>query len=117
MSKIVLRKCDIRFDSVVGVKEEDPKDYSWEEYSQLFASVRSSKDLLMLRSVKPGMYVGRIKRDGVSRLFLLGPLVGSKSVSWLTAKNPEFWTGLELIYEVHSVYWDCSVEEASKETA
>jgi hypothetical protein len=90
-------------------REQDTVSMEWAEFRDRLVPMRRRNALILLRQLKPGMFVGTRKRGHDRRLFVLDAVGKSSDVARVLVKDPNLRTDLVDLFFVNSVNWDSRV--------
>jgi len=106
MSRFVLQPCKVRQDRVVPLKEP-PLELDGPQLVRRLAPSGSQKELLQLRTARPGSFVGRCRgsRTGRPVLFTVWNPDRSNRIGWLLKRDAAFPGRILEIYRLAEVDW------------
>jgi hypothetical protein len=112
-SRYLLQKCKIR-DGVFVTAKDLPEELDWEELCKKFASTGKREELIKLRVLKHGSYIGLINtRRGISNFIMALPDLSGR-IDWILVKDPSFKDRVLEVYRVVQMDLDfVSVSEGS----
>lgn len=112
MSRFILSPCKFREDRVVPTGE-DPVSLDLRELMARFVPSGNKAELLKLRALRLGSYVGHCKggRTGREVLFVLASMDRTNKVTWLLKGDPSFPSRVLDLYRVDVLDWGSRVEE------
>lgn len=87
--------------------------FSWAQLQHKF--VKKPRDVLQLRLLQIGTYVGIRQKEGWKSLFLILPHGGMRQrafdISLIVESKPELVSSVEEIYRVETTAWGARIEE------
>lgn len=116
MASFVLRRCKVRDNKFVVVRNEDPLTLSWEDLKTLICVAKTKEELRILGHLRAGIYIGRaaVSPDSPKeKMFAILNPPGSNSFEWLSTKDQTFGSRVRSVFVVEYVRWDGSVVESN----
>lgn len=111
MARIVLRPARLREGKFVVDREAEPAELDWPEVVARLAPQRTRSSVVMLRALRPGMYVGTRQRGAHTRTFLFDAAGRSRNAAYVVRRDPEFARSMNEVYLVESVDWGMRLRE------
>lgn len=105
MISALLQKCKFVVDRFVPEPGVEPRKVSWKELLSLLCVNGDHRQVVLLRSLRQGSYIGRLKskEDGSAKLFLMFRQDGSSgSVADIIERDPTLPKRLIDVYQVMS---------------
>jgi len=83
----------------------------WNAVVNRFSESRSRMSLLLLRGLRPGVFVGLRTRGKKSTTFVFDAAGRSRSVAQVLKQDPTFGESIKEVFLVNEVKWGLSLEE------
>ena len=113
MERFVLQPAHFRGGRLVPLRDESPIEVEWPQLVALVGGQSRRTELITLRRLAPGDFVGVRNREDGPANFYLSNRDRSGKVEWLLKKDPTLFDSVERVYRVEKVQYDSRVLEAS----
>lgn len=113
MEKFVLKPARLRGVRLAPISEEPVMELDWPQLVETLGAQKRRAELLVLRRLTPGDFVGiRIREDGPST-FYVSNRDRSGRVGWLLDKQPGLFNKLVCLYRVEVAQYSGSFAEGA----
>jgi hypothetical protein len=106
MAEFVLYPAKLRDGKFMPIREEEPVVLDWKELAKRLAPSKSRQGLMLLRSLRPGVFVGTRKRGAQPLTFLFDAAGKSRNIGGILKGDPMFEESLVEVFLVDQVKWD-----------
>jgi len=114
MSEFTLRPARLREGKFVPDRSAEPTKVDWSGLVKRFAPARTQKGVYILRTVRPGMFVG-LRQSGKRQWNFIYDSAGrSRNVPKMLRKDPTFAPSVVDLVYVEKVQWDMQLKELGK---
>jgi len=111
MSEFVLRQAHLREGKFVPDREAEPVAMDWAAFRERFSPSKSRMSAMMLRAVRPGMFVGTRRRGKGVVTFTFDAAGRSRSAAQVVKQDPTFEASVVEVFVVDTVSWDMQLQE------
>lgn len=111
MSEFTLRPARLRDGKFVPDRSAESVEVDWAGLVEKFAPSRTQKGLLILRSIRPGVFVGLRQKGKKTWNFIFDSAGRSRSAGRVIKQDPTFEPSLVELAYVENVEWGMKLEE------
>lgn len=111
MSEFVLRPAHLRAGKFIPNRGDAQVELDWSAMVARLSPARTRKGLLILRSVRPGMFIGTRKRGDTVTTFSFDAAGRSRNAAQVLKQDPAFEGSIVEVFHVDNVSWDMRLQE------
>jgi len=111
MSEFVLRPARIREGKFVPDRDAEPVEMDWTALRERFSPSKTRMSVLMLRAVRPGMFIGTRRRGKGAVTFTFDAAGRSRNAAHVLKQDPTFESSVVEVFIVDTVSWDMQLQE------
>lgn len=111
MSEFVLRSAHIREGKFVPDRGEESVVVDWAALVERFSPARTRAGAMLLRSIRPGMFIGTRRRGSEVATFYFDAAGRSRNAAHILKQDPLFEESVIEVVYVDSVDWGMKLQE------
>jgi len=111
MSKFVLRPARLRDGKFIPEQKSEPMEIDWASLVRRFSPARTKMGTMILRGIRPGMFIGTRNRGKDVLTFSFDAAGRSRSAAQVLKTDPSFADSIIDLFYVDSVNWDMKLQE------
>lgn len=110
-AEFVLRPAKLRDGKFVPDRKGEPVTMTWAEVVQRFAPSRSRESAILLRGMRPGMFIGTRSRGEKATTFAFDAAGRSRNAGQVLRQDPTFERSVIEVFLVETVDWGMTLQE------
>lgn len=111
MSEFVLRPAHLRDGKFVPTRTDEKVELDWAALVQRFAPSRTRMSVMMLRAVRPGMFIGTRRKGKGHVTFTFDTAGRSRNAAHVLKQDPTFEGSVVEVFLVDTVDWNMQLQE------
>lgn len=111
MSEFILRPAKLREGKFVPSRGDERVEMDWPGLVKRFSPSKTRTSLLMLRAVRPGMFIGTRRRGNGAITFTFDAAGRSRNAAYVLKQDPTFEASVVEVFLVDTVSWDMQLQE------